>query len=304
MDLRQLGYVVAVADHGSFTKAAASQRVSQPSLSNGVRKLESELGIELFARLGRNARPTSAGEQVVEAARRVLQESADLVAVSRAASELRVGRLDLVALPTLAVDPLAELIGAFRTRYPELVVRVGEPEDAASLEQQIKSGRAELGFTDLTTGGAGLARIDLFRQDVFAVCPPSTDVADGPIPAADFVSMPLIVTPPGTSTRRLVDRIAAHADLAPRIVVEIHHREAILPLVLAGAGVALLPSPLAREAALRGAVVRRLRPDLRRRIGMLHRRGTLSPAALAMIRLAKTHRPTGLWERSAVSAPS
>ena len=291
MELRQLEYIVAIADHGGFTKAATSLRVSQPSLSNGVRHLETELGIELFLRLGRTVQPTAAGEEVVDSARRVLREVTDLVAVSRAAGELHIGRLDIVVLPTLAVDPLAGLIGRFRTRYPDVTVRVGEPEDAASIEQQVRSGRAELGFTDLTTGGTGLTRVELFRQEVFAVCPPSTELPEGPLSSADFASMPLIVTPQGTSTRRLVDRVTAHTDQAPRIVVEINHREAILPHVLAGAGVSLLPAPMARDAQTRGAVVRSLRPQMKRRIGIIHRRGVLSPAATAMIELAKQFRP-------------
>ena len=83
--------------------------------------------------------------------------------------------------------------------------------------------------------------------------------------------MPLVVTPQGTSTRRLVDRVTAHSERGPRIVVEINHREAILPLVLAGAGVSLLAGPMARDAQAQGAIVRSLRPPMKRRIGILHR---------------------------------
>jgi DNA-binding transcriptional LysR family regulator len=291
MELRQLGYVVAVADHGGFTKAALAMHVSQPSLSYGVRTLEAEVGVELFTRLGRTVRLTAAGEQVVDAARRVLRDVADLTAVTRAVSELHTGRLDIVALPTLAVDPLALLVGEFRTRFPGVTVRVGEPEDAASVEGQVRSGRAELGFTDLTTGGTGLVRVPLFRQEVFAVCPPGTDLPDGPVTPAALAQMPLIATPPGTSTRRLLDRVSAQSGVEPNIVVEINHREAILPLVLAGAGVSLLPKPMAMDGEARGAIVRSLRPAVTRRIGIMHRRGLLSPAAAAMLELARRRKP-------------
>ncbi|MCU1361450.1 MAG: transcriptional regulator [Ilumatobacteraceae bacterium] len=287
MDLRQLEYVVAVADHGGFTKAAMATHVAQPSLSHGVRSLEAELGVELFARLGRTVQITAAGEEVVGAARRVLRDVAELSAVTAAASGLRTGRLEIVTLPTLAVEPLAQLIGAFRTLHPGITIRVTEPEDASTVERQVSSGRAELGFTDLTTGGRGLSRVQLFRQEVLAVCPPGTSVPDGPLPAAVFAAMPLIATPAGTSTRRLLDRVIVRSGLEPNIVVDINHREAILPLVLAGAGASLLPAPLAREAATRGAVVRSLRPAVTRRIGILHRPGILSPAAKAMLDLAR-----------------
>lgn len=291
MDLRQFEYIVAVADHGTFTKAAIATHVSQPSLSNGVRNLESELGIELFTRLGRTVRLTSGGEQVVDAARRVIRDVADLTTVSRSVTDLHTGRLDLVALPTLAVDPLAQLVGQFRTRFPGITIHVGEPEDASSVEREVSSGKAELGFTDITTGGLGLARVELFRQEVFAVCPPTTTLPDGPITHEQLAVMPLIATPPGTSTRRLLDRVISRSRLAPNIAVQIHHREAILPLVLAGAGVALLPEPMARDANTRGAVVRPLRPSITRRVGVVHRPGLLSPAATAMLKLAKQRNP-------------
>lgn len=287
MDLRQLEHVVAVADHGGFTKGAAALHTSQPSLSHGVRSLEREMGVELFHRLGRTVQPTPAGEQVIDAARRVLRDLADLAAVAASVSGLHTGRLELVALPTLAVDPLAAFIGRFRTAHPGITVRLSEPEDAATVDDQVRAGRAELGFTDITTGGAGLTRVALFRQDVLAVCPPGSQLAGGDLSARDLAAMPLIATPEGTSTRRLLDRTIARSGIVPNIVVEIHHREAIVPLVLAGAGAALLPAPLAADAAARGAVVRALRPAVSRRIGVVHRPGRLSPAAVAFLHLVR-----------------
>jgi LysR family transcriptional regulator, nitrogen assimilation regulatory protein len=84
MDLRQLEYVVAVADHGGFTSGAAAAHVAQPSLSARVRDLERELGVELFHRLGRGVRLSSAGEVVVDRARGIL---AGVAALEAAAAE-------------------------------------------------------------------------------------------------------------------------------------------------------------------------------------------------------------------------
>ena len=243
--------------------------------------------MELFTRLGRTVQTTSAGEVVVDAARRVLREVADLTTVASSVRPLT-GRLDIVALPTLAVDPLASLLGRFRTKFPGITIRVGEPEDTATIEHQVRSGRAELGLTDLTTGGTGLGRVELFRQDVFAVCPPGTELPEGPITHSDFARMPIIATPPGTSTRRLLDRVTARSGREPNIVVEISHREAILPLVLEGAGVSLLPAPMTYDGQTQGAVIRPLKPEIKRRIGIVHRCGVLSPAARALMDLAKS----------------
>jgi len=287
MDLRQLEYVVAVADQRTFTRAARSVHVSQPSLSHGIRTLEAELGVELFARLGRTVAPTSAGLQVIDAARRVLREMADLSAIAASAASLGTGTLDLVVLPTLAVDPMAALIGRFRVDHPGIVIHVHEPEEAAGVEQSVRSGRAELGLTDVSATTPGFTRIELFRQEIVAVSPPGSPTADGALTPRELAAMPLIVTPVGTSTRRLLDRTLARDGLEPTIAVEINYREAIIPLVLAGAGTSLLPVRMAEDAAGRGAVVRRLRPGLSRRIGLLHRPTRLSPAAVAMVRLAR-----------------
>ena len=196
MELRQLEYVVAVSDHGTFTRAAAAVHVSQPSLSHGVRTLENELGVELFLRLGRTIEVTSAGRQVIDAARRVVRNMADLAAAAAAVTALETGTLHLVCLPTLAADPLAELIGRFRTNHPGIAVHVHEPEDPTSVENFVRSGQAELGLTDITTGGHGLQRIDLFRQQIVAASPPGS-LHDSPLTPQALAALPLIVTPPG-----------------------------------------------------------------------------------------------------------
>jgi len=286
MDLRQLEYLVAVADHGTFTRAARSVHVSQPSLSHGIRGLEIELGVELFVRLGRSIEVTSAGREVIDAARRVLRDMTDVAAAAASVTSLETGTLDLVALPTLAVDPLAALIGAFRVRHPGILVRVHEPEDAVDVEDRVRSGRAEVGLTDVSTGAPGLVRLELFRQEIVIVSPPGSTLDREPMSARSLARLPLIVTPPGTSTRRLLDQMLARDGLEPNIAVEISHREAIVPLVLMGAGSALLPAGTAAEAASKGATVHQLRPRMSRRIGLLHRPTRLSPACGALVELA------------------
>lgn len=286
MDLRQLEYLVAVADHGSFTAAARALHVSQPTLSHGVRTLEAEVGVELFARLGRSVAITAAGSEVIDAARRVVRDMADVTAAAASVAALETGTVELAALPTLAVDPLAGILGRFRQRHPAVSVRVLEPEDAATVEHAVRSGRAELGLTDIGVGGRGLVRQALGRQEIVLVAPPQWDHLPDTVTAKELVALALVATPVGTSTRRLLDLTVARSGREPTIAVEVHHREAIAPLVLAGAGAALLPKGLAAEAARRGAIVRELRPRLARKVGVVHREGRLSPAAEALLALA------------------
>src|SRR5262245_20016214 len=111
MELRQLEYLVAAVDYGGFTRGAAAVHVAQPSMSHAIANLERELGVEVFVRAGRSVRLSAAGELLVDRARRVLREVADLDATAAGLRGLDVGRLDIVSLPTLAVDPLPALVG-------------------------------------------------------------------------------------------------------------------------------------------------------------------------------------------------
>jgi DNA-binding transcriptional LysR family regulator len=286
MDLRQAEYVVAVADEGSFTRAAASIPVSQPSLSQGIRTLESELGVELFHRLGRKVALTAAGEAFLGPARQLLRDAATAREAAASVAGLRSGRLDLVALPTLAVDPLVGLVGKFRSQHPEVTVRIAEPEAADAAVELVRDGTCEVGLVELPASG-GLTAHPLLDQEVVAVCAPGTRLdRDHRLPIRRLAEMPLIATPPGTSTRRLIDDALAAARVEPTVAVETSHREALLPLVLAGAGTTFLPEQLAHLAAQRGAVVARLRPAVHRTVGLVHRGGVLSPAAAAFVALA------------------
>jgi LysR family transcriptional regulator, carnitine catabolism transcriptional activator len=290
MDIRQLRAVVAVVDCGGVTRAAEELHVAQPSLSQTIRSLEREVGIELFQRVGRRLVLTAAGEALLAPARQVLRDMATVAASVAEVRGLAAGRLDLVAEPTLAADPVAGLIGAFRLAHPSVVVRLAEPEGAAEVVQRLADGRSELGLAELPVVGSGLVTEALAVQDVLAVRPPgSPSIAHG-MAVSELAGVPLVTTPIGTSSRALVERALARASVAPVVAVETGQREALLPLVLAGAGTALLPRPLAEEAARRGAVVGELRPPLRRTVGLLYRRAQLSPAARAFVEVARNQR--------------
>jgi len=142
MEIRQIEYVVGVVEHGGFTRAADALHVTQPALSEGIRRLAAELGLELFHRVGRRALLSSAGEAFLEPARQVLRDLGVLRTSVEAVGGLTAGTLDVVALPTLAVDPLATLVGSFRHAHPDVVVRVDQPEDAAAVATRVRSGRA------------------------------------------------------------------------------------------------------------------------------------------------------------------
>jgi DNA-binding transcriptional LysR family regulator len=288
MELRQVEYVLAVVDEGSFTGGAAATGVAQPSLSEGIRRLERELDVRLFDRVGRTVQLTAAGRAFEGPARRMLRERALALEAVGAVRALDAGSLDVVALPTLAVDPLASLVGRFRVAHPGVIVHIAEPEDTGAIEAMVADGRSEIGLTELPPRDDDLVAITLARQELVAVCPPGTRLpAPGRLPVAKLRGVPLIATPPGTSTRDLLERAFAAAAISPAVAVETSHREAIAPLVLGGAGTSFLPRALAEQLEAQGAVVARLVPALTRTIGILHRASPLTPAARAFVELAR-----------------
>ncbi|MGI8754688.1 MAG: LysR family transcriptional regulator [Acidimicrobiales bacterium] len=291
MDLRQAAYVVAVVDQGSFTVAAASIPVSQPALSQAVATLERELGARLFDRIGRRVVLTAAGQAFLEPARRMLRDAEVARAAVADVAGLGSGAVDVVALSTLVVEPLVPIVGRFRRAHPAVLVRITEPEDAAAVIGLVRSGGAELGLGDEAVPGGDVSLVSdrLGTQALLAVLPPDTSIPAGRrLPVARLAGFPLITTPPGTSTRRLLTAAVRDADPGadPRIGVVTEHREAIVPLVLAGAGAAVLPEPLARAAAAQGAVVVPLTPGVERTVHLVRRSGPLSPGAAAFRALA------------------
>jgi LysR family transcriptional regulator, carnitine catabolism transcriptional activator len=285
MDERRLRYFLAVVEDGGVTRAANRLHVAQPSLSQALRTLERELGAELFHRVGRGVRLTAAGEALVGPARQTLRMMDTARAAVGEVAELVAGTLQIAALATLAVDPLSALIGRFRREHPGVVVRVREPESAAALSTLVRAGECELGLAHLPLPQEQLHTLELGEQELLFVLPPGSDSGRA-LARAALREVPLVVSRPGTSTRILLEQALQAVAVTPRIAVETDAREAIVPLVLAGAGAALLPATLAREAGRRGAVVRAARPRIVRRIGLVQRDGPLSPAARAFSALA------------------
>lgn len=293
MDLRQVEYLVAIVDHGGFTRAASALGMAQPSLSQSVRRLEEELGAPLLTRTGRRVALTEAGESFLGPARRLLREAQRARDAVAAHAGLATGTLDLVALASLAVDPVAGLVAAFRSRHPGVTVRMLDPSSPAHLLELVRSGRAEAGITEADGAPSGLVTVTLSSQSLLAVLPPAPAGAEGraphPMTPAELAAEPLVVTPPGTSLRSLVDRFVVAAGFPEgvvRVAVETDQRDMLVPLVLRGAGAAVLPPALAADAAAKGALVRPLDPPLTRRIVLVYPTEGLAPAATAFVAAA------------------
>ncbi len=281
MDTNRLRHFVAVADHGGFTAASKVVFVSQPALSLAVKELEAELGTPLFARVGRRVRLTAAGTALLGPARQALRDVETGRAAVEAVAGLTAGSLSLCSLPTLAADPMAGLVGRFRRHHPGVRVDLSAPEDSQDLFDLVEDGTCELGLTDVLHVPESLVSIDMGSQTLVFVHPPGTALSGAYDRTAVVVgdATPFVAAPEGTSTRRLLEEQLGALAISPTMAVVSAQREAIIPLVLAGAGAALVPEALARFAEQFGAVVSRPHPMAVRRLAMVHRAGDLSPAA-------------------------
>lgn len=287
MDSRKLAHFVTVVDHGGFSAASRAVFVSQPALSLAVKDLEAELGVELFTRIGHRVTLTSAGSALLEPARRVQRDlETGRAAVAEVAGVLA-GSLSLASLPTLAADPMARMVGEFRRHYSGVRVDLAAPEDGDDLFALVESGTCEIGLTDAVDVPVTLAAVALGSQELVFIFPPES--APGRrdlLEALELGEIPLVVAPGGTSTRRLVDQQFGALGRQPALAVISAQRDAILPLVVAGAGAALVPRAMALIAEKLGAFVTRPRPPAVRDLVLVHRPESLSPAASRFVELS------------------
>jgi DNA-binding transcriptional LysR family regulator len=283
MDRRQLECFLAIVDHHGFTNAAQALHIAQPSLSQTIKRLERELGVDLFARLSHGVRLTSAGDALVEPARRTVRDFARAQAAVANVSSLESGHLDIVTLPALATDPAADLICRFRRRHPGIDVRLVAPS-ARDNFRPLRLGDSELGLTVQPTNSKHLTEIK-FEFERFSIgLPPGHQGAEKPVlKPSDLGALNLIVS---ITYRAQVDQILAEAKVDEgHISIETSHREAIVPLVLGGAGAAILTPGMLSDARRRGLEVRPVEPAIGRKIALLYDEENLTPAALAFLDL-------------------
>lgn len=285
MDVRQLEYFLAIVDHGGFTRAASALYVSQPSLSQAVQALERDLGDELFHRIGRRAVLTEAGRALIEPAREAVRSLETARASVAAVRELREGRLDIAAMPSQAIEPLTTMISGFAARYPGVSVAIKAAFTAREVVELVRTGAVELGL--LAASGPlpqDAVTVDhIGRQRFVLLAPP-----DGPflgrtsVGREELAGQRLIVGQVGTGMRAYVDLLREQG-IGFTIAAETGHRVSLLPLVLAGVGLAVATDAWRATAERAGARVLEIVPEDALNVALISRRTVLSPAAKAFM---------------------
>src|SRR5215831_4096402 len=168
--LKDLRYLVAVADTRHFGRAAEKCFISQPTLSAQLKKLEDYLGVQLVERQPKNVTLTEAGEQIVARARRMLEASEEVVALARTHRDPLAGRLRLALLPTIGPYLLPNVAARLRKQLPRLELMLYEYQTDPMLEK-LHSGEIDVGILALPVAMDGLDSHELYREPFTVAMP-------------------------------------------------------------------------------------------------------------------------------------
>ena len=272
LNLDHLRMFAQVAELGSFSAAAERNGVTQPAVSLQVRQLERRYGLKLVERVGRRARPTAAGLELLTHIRAIDATLAQAEQAMTAHASQVSGRLRLGTGATACTYLLPPLLADLRRRFPALEV-VASTGNTADMLRGLENNALDIGLVTMPAPGR-MFQVEPLREDEFV----AIFQAHGPIPVPAsatpqaLAALPLVLFEPGARTRRLVDDWFEKAGLAAKPVMELGSTEAMKEIVAAGLGCAVLPRLAVSGAGRRDALtVLPLAPRLARTLAIVMR---------------------------------
>lgn len=255
-NLRDLRYLLAVADHKHFGHAARACGISQPTLSVQVRKLEEQLGVALFERASRTVTPTAACEQLLGHARAAVAEAEAIVAVARTMRDPLAGRFRLGIIPTLAPYLLPLVFGPLRAALPGLQLEPWEDQTAALLDR-LRAHELDAALLATEVDGAELMSEPLFAEPFMAALPPEHRLAGNAVVAESDLAPDILVLADGHCLR---DQTLAACGQGGALggALRASSLATLLNMVAAGYGTTLIPGLAAGAAQDAGIVLRPL----------------------------------------------
>jgi DNA-binding transcriptional LysR family regulator len=283
MTFRQLEYLVAVIDEGSFGRAAQRLYVSQPTLSQQIRALEAEVGGALVERLPRGVRTTPAGEALLPAARAALAATERARRAARMVLGLEAGELEIATVGTVAIGLLPPLLRRWRARHPARTVRLHEHRDGPALAEAVADGGADLGIGPRPDSWSGPLET-LGEEELVVVLPPGDPLRDRDdgVPLAALADREWVLFERGHALAQLTDALCAEAGFTPRAAVRTAQIAVVPSLAAAGLGPALVPAHILAGQQRRAA--RSLDPPRSREL-CTFTRAEWSPLARAFLDL-------------------
>ena len=294
MNLRQLECFVAVADEGSFTRAARRVGISQPSLSQHIRALEQELEGPMFNRLPRGVSLTPAGRTLLPDARIALRAFERGVRGARSTLAVEGGELEIATVLSMAVGLLPRHIGSWHERHPNVAIRLHEFRHRSLLEDAVEQGVADfaLGPVPVRSWDGPLETVG---WEEFVLVVPTRDVLarQASVRLEDLHDREWVLYHPDHGLAGIVETLCRTAGFSPRGTVRTSQAEGAVRFAASGLGIALVPNNI----VLRGVecAVLRLEPRVVREIAV-YARVPLSATASAfvdVVRAAATPRPPG-----------
>jgi len=285
MNLRDLEYLVALAETRHFGRAAERCHVSQPTLSAQLRKLEEFLGVALVERRPRRVALTPAGEAVVERARRMLQDAEDIRGLARASQDPLSGPLKVGLIPTLGPYLLPRVATKIARALPKLSLLLHEYQTAPLVERTL-DGELDLAILALPAETRGLVTRELFSE-AFLVAMPERHrlAARKQVRTADLEGEKLLLLEEGHCLRDQALEVCAHSGTEEQ-AFRATSLETLRQMVASGLGLTLLPelSAAGPFASARGLAVRPFAPPTPHRvIGAAWRRSTSRGEAIAQV---------------------
>ena len=291
MTLQQLTYFIAAAQHGSFSAAAEELHMAQPSLSEQIRRLEAELGVPLFTRAGRGLSLTEAGRLLQPHAERTLAEAEEAAASVREVRDLAGGTVAFGTFGSAHHYLLGGLIQDFRTRHPNVRVRV-LGQNSVEVADSVREGRLEAGLVILPVDDRGLDVRPAMREEQLYVSADAARLRE-PMTVERLAGAPLILYDArwgaDDPTRRQLRERAQRAGVKLEPTIEVEYLTAALDLAARGLGDTVSPNSIvvARGFARRlGGVP--FDPPLYDTFAFITRRNAhLSPATRAFMQIAQ-----------------
>lgn len=297
MTIRELSYLVALADKKNFGRAAEACHVGQPTLSVQLKKLEDYLDVTLFERDNHHVSPTPIGEEVIARARIALKALGEIRELARQAHDPMDGTVRLGVIPTLAPFLLPPLLPSLKQCFPKLRLVLREDLGGRLLEG-LRNFELDALLLSLPVGNGTIESLPLFREPLTLALPRGHPLAGRTaIRREDLARHKLLLLGPGHCLR---DQVRDYLDLAPAVQpeeVEASGLEMLRQLVAAGAGCTLLPVLAASSGIATGrddSITLRpfASPELTRTLGMVWRRGySRTPSILGLARYLHAHLP-------------
>ncbi len=290
MDLRQLRYLVALAEEGSFTRAAASEHIAQPAVSQQIRKLEDEVGLALVERTTRRVTLTEAGELLVVRGRRIMAELEAAEVELQALRGMRAGHVTIGAMHTMGPIDLSLALSLFSDRHPGVALTVRE-QSSEEMAEMLRVDELDLAFLSVTERieSHHLGLQQLVSEELVVLLPPDHRLGKRrQVRMAELAGESFISFREGARLRELLMSAGREAGFEPRVTLESNESQRVRRLVSRGLGVAILPQSDAEGPGADVAVAKLIEPALSRDITLAWREGRRhTPAAVEFLELAR-----------------